>query len=609
MWFGLAWVLFSWLALARYHTFHNVTFDLAFYTRMAWGHARLDFWDPILNAHVLGLHLSPVLFPLGWIGAVTGGLPELLLIAQAGCFAATVFPLARIGARHLGRAGFLLAPALFLLHPTVSHVASYEFHPGSLAVLPLAFLLDALDTGARKQFVWSALAMVCCREDLTLITTLAACMFFVRAGGGAEPQLRKKSAAMIGVASLLWFGVFTFVLHPWFAPADGSLSLHFGRWGGSPMGVLVGVFKQPGELVTTLLRPRNMQYLAALFAPLCFLPFLAPRYLVLVAPTLAINLVSDWPTTTDLSAHYSSMLVPVLVVSTVAAAGSLRRRLRPRWVTLGLFVTAIAHHAIAGQTPLSTVFDWAAFREDDRARAGAEIVEQIGDDETVQAPYALLSHLAAREFTAPSPPPDRNHGVVVLDAAHRNRFAGSGSLLRTAEEPVVRDWLAKDDFQLQAIEGPYLLLRRGSPARQSRFFDHYFRNDGDNAVALAAGPAVLTACLQWVGAEVRPSPSAGRSRPQLWLAFDAKGPCPADLALRIGKGFRPRRTDLLFDGLMNPVHLRNGDRVWSMHDLSHAEQRWFQEGRLRVGLLRQSGSRPAGPDPVSLPLRLTASKR
>ncbi|MDH5493690.1 MAG: hypothetical protein OEY14_17180, partial [Myxococcales bacterium] len=37
---GSAFGLFAWLGLSRFHAFHNETFDLAFYTRMAWGMAR-----------------------------------------------------------------------------------------------------------------------------------------------------------------------------------------------------------------------------------------------------------------------------------------------------------------------------------------------------------------------------------------------------------------------------------------------------------------------------------------------------------------------------------------------------------------------------------------
>ena len=85
-------VLFAALALARYETFHNETFDLAFYARMAWGVIAGSFWDPIIGAHIFGLHISPILVPLGLIGRLIGT-AESLLIVQGAATAAAAWPI------------------------------------------------------------------------------------------------------------------------------------------------------------------------------------------------------------------------------------------------------------------------------------------------------------------------------------------------------------------------------------------------------------------------------------------------------------------------------------------------------------------------------------
>ncbi|NCQ34914.1 hypothetical protein GW813_07555, partial [bacterium] len=51
---ALSAALYAGQALARYGAFHQHTFDLALYSRMAWGLAQGNFWDPILGAHVFG---------------------------------------------------------------------------------------------------------------------------------------------------------------------------------------------------------------------------------------------------------------------------------------------------------------------------------------------------------------------------------------------------------------------------------------------------------------------------------------------------------------------------------------------------------------------------
>ncbi len=122
------------------------------------------------GAHVLGLHASPVLVPLGWLGMLVGTVPVLLLALtlSAGLAAQR---LAQMGARTLGPWG-ALAGLAFALHPNLSHVLSYEFHPGTLALGPLVWTLDALDRRDARGLLWATVAVLLCREDLAAITAL-----------------------------------------------------------------------------------------------------------------------------------------------------------------------------------------------------------------------------------------------------------------------------------------------------------------------------------------------------------------------------------------------------------------------------------------------------
>lgn len=604
--FAVSWLGLSWLALARFHTFHNVTFDLAFYSRIAWGMARLNFWEPIVSAHILGLHVSPVLVPLGLLARVVGHLPELLLVTQALAIAACVFPLGKVGSRQFGVAGSLLLPTLFVLHPTITHVASYEFHPSTIAVLPLAWLLDSLETKNPKVFVLAAFAILMCREDLALLTLLASFLFFSR----AEDRPQRKAARWVGLVSIAWFIVLVLFLQQLLAPPAGSVELHFGRWGDSPIRAVLSMATSPVELTTVLLRPRNLHYLLVLFGTLCFLPLLSPRSLFLVAPILGANLISEWPTTTDLDSHYSSLLVPVLLVAAVRGGARIQHRVAPRIVLLGLLFGGAVGHMAYAQTPLSVSFNRQAFRVEPRSKHAAAIVNRIPPDASVQAPYAFLPHLAERLLVAPAPPPDRNHDFVILEAPHRTRFAGSDTLLRTAEEPVLRNWLAKPDQQLIAAEGRYLLLQRNEPAREGPLVAKYFRSPDDPDPRVQFSALRLTECLAFEGWDLGERASEGEEESsfRLLLALRATGPCPADLAVRIGTRIRPRRTDLLFDGFLNPANLAEGDRLWSEHEISTEELRALREGRMRLGLVRESGARPQGRDPVSVRLPLGRSR-
>jgi hypothetical protein len=296
--------------------------------------------------------------------------------------------------------------------------------------------------------------------------------------------------------------------------------------------------------------------------------------------------LSDWSTSTDLASHYLTPAVPALVAGAIVGLErivSTRRQTAPLVAFAG---SIVAFHIVAGGSPASLDFDRASYVSDRRAIAAARIVAAIPEDATIQVPYALMPHLAARPKLGPPPPPERNADFVAFDAWHRARYRHRETLLRTSEEPPLRAWLAREDHALVAAEGDYLLLERGRPPREGV---------GMRARIGEADPASgrrLSACLHLLSAEL--------DRARLTLELVATGPCPSDLAIRIGRGYRPRRVDLLFDGLLSPAHLARGDRLRSVHEVRPNEYgRWSREG-VRIGLLRSSGARPEHEDPMAI---------
>lgn len=574
--------LLALLGWARYSTFHNETFDLAFYTRIAWGLSHLEFWEPMLDAHFYGLHLTPVLLPLGAIGAIFGT-PAVLIVAQASALALATFPLARIGARHLGPTGALLAALAWLLYPNLGHVASYEVHPGVMAALPLAWIAYAVDSGSRRAFFWGSIGVLLCREDLALMSGLAAGLF-----GWTHPGSRRLAAAVAALA-LLWFLFFALYLHPTHAPANGSLQLHFGRFGNGIGEVALYLLTHPLELGAHLLTPERLAYVPKVVAPLALLPLLRPKWWIPTLPIFGINLISEWPTTTQLDVQYLTPALPFLVAGALEAAAGLEAR----WTAVPsvLAVAILSGHAIAGGTPVSLDYPRAAFTPDADTMAARALTELVPADASVQAPYALLPHFAERKRLYRTSSPECNADWYVLDIGHRRAYSGREDLIRTAEEPPVRDWLAREDHRIAFAGGDLLLLERSHHPRE-----------GWGARAIVGRAEIdegrtLTACLALAEASL--------SHDVLTLRLVARGPCPSDLALRIGVGDRPERVDLIAAGWLSPRHFQAGDLIESRHRVSPAELAAYARNGLRIGAIRQSGARPEHDDPNSIPVSIT----
>lgn len=564
-------LLLLWMAGSRFQNVHQRTFDLAFYGRLAWGLAVFDGWDPLQHAHVLGLHVSPVLVPLGWLGRLFGTVP-VLLTAQVAAVAGGALVLGRLASRHLGPVGHLIGPIALLAHPNLSHVTTYEFHPGTLAVLPLAWALERLDAGDSKGVARGAIGLLLCREDLALVALMLALLVAWphRPGARERDPAQWRRGVQLGVGALSYMALFALVLHPIFAPKDGPFQAHFGHLGQTPAEAVDNLLANPLRVFAHVDQAK-LTWLPRVLAPMAFLPLFAPRLALAGLPVLAIAFFSAFPTTVNLDSHYLTLGLPPLVASAIVGAGRLGRWL-PRLAPVapfGLAAAAMVGWALAGQTPTA-----AAFSADRETVARRIILDAIPEGASVQAPSAFLPHLIERPRIHMGWKTDEGADFVVLDLWHRVRYGGREVLLRTSEEPFMRGWLAKDDFAVIDHAGRYVLLERGRDPRGGVARDYIEATD-----RTAAGRR-LTECLRLVGAErVREGAVA--------LELHATGPCPADLAIRIGE-----RVDLLFDGLLSPAHLQAGDRLRSEHRF---------DGRvLRLSALRSSGARPLPEDPAEV---------
>ncbi len=589
--FGLSWARFSYV--------HQRTFDLALYARIAWGLARGDLWSPVLNTHAFGSHLAPVLWPLGLLGRLFGTVP-VLLFAQALCIALTVFPIARVGARRLGNRGVWLGVAAYLLYPNLFHAGTYEFHPGTLAVLPMAWSFDALDRANLKALVGAVAGVLCCREDLGAFCLLLALVYYGR---------HRDRNALYLAAGATAYAALAIAVTVTYAPAQGSLDAHFAQWGGSPLGVVRVLFEDPGQVLAHFRTPERLTYLVRVLAPLSFFSLRAPQLLLPGLPYLALNLLSAFPTAQQQYSHYLTPAVPALIVSGVVGVSAVQKRaLRGLW-----FVTlAIGHFALGG-SPLSRDFDRPAFQPDAATRAARQVLAQIPAKASVQAPYALLPHLAERHDLRRAPPPEAGTEYVVLDLAHRSTFARREVLLRTTEEPLVRPWFARRDHALLVYAPPYALFARGRDPWRTGVARHCVearasgreRNDVE-ARETAREPDVqadaiaLTRCLAAEGAAL----SGGT----LTLLLRARSACPADLALRFGPDPLPARVELLCDGALSPTLLQPGDRVRSRHAVNAREASALRARGLWIGALRASGAAPEAGDPAATPLLLEVGR-
>lgn len=591
------------LGLARYRTFHNETFDLGFYARILWGMGRHDLYHPLTNSHVYGLHASWVLFPLALLGRVIPLVP-LMLVVQAAALAAAAIPLARMAARRLRTplAADFTAIA-FLLYPTILTAATYEFHPSSLALLPLALALDAWD---REEWRTGAIALffaAMCREDAALVVSLCGLSLAID-----HARAPRRIGLAIAAAAMGYFALYQFGVAPRYLPRRGSLSLHFGALGSSPAQIVRNVLLHPIATIKLVSSAAKWLYVPRLLAPVAFLSVLAPRWLLPALAPVAINFLSQWPTATQVRSHYALLAVPFVFASAIHGAARLvdaRHALgapidRPTGRKMLALCAAIVLGASlfaqrrSGATPIAKMFRAQSFRSDARAEDLERIARDVRPGVFVVAPDYAIAHFAERPLFQRFDAWTRAADDVIVPIGHRLAHSGTQTLWRTHEEIPVRNLLAQSQYGLVRAEPSHLLMRRGVSPRafaegryiafSSDSFDQPRHVDVDRSLAVAS----------W---RIEPR-DARTSTVTLWLVSRERW--PHDMGLELGWGPMHRNGErddperiysfLPFDGLFNPAHVRVGEVSRTSVTLSANRDELLRNG-LYFGVRRVDGSR------------------
>ncbi len=587
-----ATVLFAALALSRYRTWHNETFDLAFYARMVWGAGHWDLANPLVNAPLWGLHLSLVLLPLGVLSRFVHVVP-LILVVQAVCVGAAGIPLARLAFRRIGHpAAAFGALAVYLLYPTVGSVATYEFHPSSLALLPLALALDWFDQREVRKGCFALLLAAACREDVALVCALTGASLALR------PKHRKEGAAIF-VFFALWFVVYLFGIAPRYLPRHGSLQLHYGHLGSSPGAIVAHLLRHPIATLRELATPARLLYVPRLLVPVAALPLLRPRWLLPIAAPVAINLLSQFPTAVQIHSHYTTLAVPFVIVAAVhgfahlLAVGAERPARWAAAASCAVLAGTLHMQHRAGVLPfIARRYDPNAFVADSRMTALDTVVNVIPGDAAVAAPDYVLPHLAERVriFRYPT---ERRPEYIVLSTEHRLLHTGTQELWRNIEETAVRGALFWKRYGVWAVVGNYIILREAWPIR-TYARGRYVEFDPDPRVHRAhVDVGAHLAVAGWGTEHIEHGT-------RVVLLLVAKQPMPYDVNFEVGWGplhphldrQDPQRTYafLPFDGAFHPSFVRAGEVVRTTVDVPAEPDELLAHG-VYFGARRVDGSR------------------
>jgi uncharacterized membrane protein len=426
--------------------------DLAAYRQAAWAirHGLEPTLTVTTGSNVFATQGSFIFYPLAWLTRYVPTIP-LLLTVQSAALALAVVSIWRVCRRlaFLRTGASLMVLLVYALHPTIQSLNLDGFHPETLAV---PFLVGAGYFGLSQH--WRRFALCCliamlCRADLGLAVAGLGVLIMV--------QGHRKRGAITLVVGLVW--AFGFLL--WVQPrlgGDVSQLQAYAAFGDTPLQILWGMLTHPVDLFTQVFSRSNFALLVYLFAPVLFLPFLSPRYLMPVVPLQVIYLAGD----VTMATRYGPQSVAIIAFIFLATPRGLSRLGRrsvekvsiDRRVLITMGVAAASFFLLlAPSSTYDRPWDWGGQDAADGARIDA--ADSLNRDLRVRATDSMLVQLAERADLRPldlgrpdDPAPDVAEVTRGVDAIVIDRRDSSGE--DAYRERILELQIAQRGFTVQS---------------------------------------------------------------------------------------------------------------------------------------------------------------
>jgi uncharacterized membrane protein len=333
---ALAAAGYSVYCLARFHTFHYGSYDLAIFDQAVRSYAHFHPGISIIKGvhngfgphfSVLGDHWSPILASLAPLYWLYNG-PQNLLVAQSVLFALAIPPLWVYTRRAFGggpqatAAAYLVAVAYGVSWP-IAEASRAGFHEVAFAPVLTAVALERLQAGRLRTALLALAGLLLVKEDMGLLVAgIGAALVVSRPG--TVPRQRLVGAGLI-VAGLADTALATYVL----IPAMGGRSDYY--WAYTELGsngpqALAHLLTHPVSSLQLLVTPQvKLDTMLWLFGAFCFLPLLSPLSLATV-PLLAERMLgAKFPTWWNTHYQYNAYLVMILACAAVDGAARVSR--------------------------------------------------------------------------------------------------------------------------------------------------------------------------------------------------------------------------------------------------------------------------------------------
>jgi uncharacterized membrane protein len=391
--------LFTLKSIQLHEVFRTAAYDLGIFDQAAWLASQSeDMFNTVRGMHSWGDHFRP-------IDLIYAPLYSILPSVNWAFFLQSLsVGMGSIALFHIGRIllpGNLTAPFIlsiaFLINPVVHNTLLWQYHSLVMATGPYLFLVLFYLKDKLPHYLVTLIVLLCCREDMP----------FTLAGFGlvALWQRKWRFAFYTLVVTAAWWLTVTRIVMPhfngvgYFRSDSGALKQLIDR-------LSDGNYYWQRFVIDSDAR----RYGLLVFAPVIFLPLLAPVYLIPALPALLFNVMMGSYNTLIIY-HYSVNIVPFVFVASLAGMAAIVRKSNRRWhaaalavIVLMMTMLSAAHYSELRQG--NAVASYRHWRQHATLRETiGQFRSAISPDDGISASDFLLPHLSHRKhiYLFPNP--------------------------------------------------------------------------------------------------------------------------------------------------------------------------------------------------------------
>ena len=300
---------FSW---TQHQVAATTLYDLGIFDQIMYNHLHGRFFESsVEGTHFLGVHFSPILFPLTLL-YLTVPHPEALLLFQVVIVSSGVIPTYHIAMNLLKdpKKATFFAYAFFL-YPGLGYVLQFDFHPVVLSIpLMLWAYLFYLRERPFPLAVCLALSLSCKEEIGLVVLTWGLCVWFL--------DRRPRWGAPLFLVGSVYSILVLFFIIPYFAGADQTRFVNrYEHLGQDLFSIARFIAFHPVEAIRLSFEGQKIQNLLGHFLPYGFTSFLGYTVLPVCLPTGLLSFFSLSVYQSSIKTHYGASMYPFLLVGSI----------------------------------------------------------------------------------------------------------------------------------------------------------------------------------------------------------------------------------------------------------------------------------------------------